>query len=653
MTASEQLFVTLLRSQTVQDRLFVHLSNADIGAVRAASSACCNLVTKTLFTRIHVTFTAATFTKPSRVAALGRIGHHVEHLTFHVPHSHATFLPPLIHPLTGQEICFLYSPHTSMSSVMTRPKYANTELGEILTQQYPPLFHAATNVPSFIHALQMVPNMRHLTIYCPGQDPAERYRRSVVDYALISMRIAVERAPLTKLNKLSLSFLHPAAFTYLRHAQGFGCVPSAARRWRQIKKLQISVEAWDFYGPSPGLDLLKTMDDYIRYFAPTLEKFTFAWVGSKGPCPVALSADPLFAPPRSSKKLFHEVTSPMSPLPTRPSRSPIHFPVLRYLEIRKATMNAPQLSALINSHRETVKEFDFRNVVLINRGSWDEALAPLSGDRSWSRTSLVAASECTIVSDDSFDDLPSPSAAAAAASKELLDVDLGGLAISDEESEVIEAACESVAAAEDDDLSISTKLKKKRVRRRRHGRSHHDKDQDRRTSEPRPSMSSSSSSFRLRSPFRPRSKPSFESEPPPPPTPIPKSIITAPMLASDPRPVLLQPTVYNPSALSAPDEGISSVQRNIEREEAHRRLAEDAVARVRALQRAKEAVLSKLSREFCSKRNGGGGVSACRLVAGAQAGGGGGDGHGREVLMDDRGSLESRSTLVPLFFSRS
>lgn len=649
MTVSEQLVLTLLRCQTIQDSLFSHLSNADVCAVRGASSACCNLVTKALFTRIHVTFTAATFTKPSRVAALGRIGHHVEHLTFHVPHSDATFLAPLIHPLTGQEICFLYSPHTSMGSVMTRPKYANTELGEILTQQYPPLFHAATNVPSFIHALNRVPNMRHLTIHCPGQDPAERYRRSVVDYALISMRIAVERAHLNRLNKLSLSSLHPAAFTYLRHAQGFGCVPSAARRWRQIRKLQISVEAWDFYGPSPGLDLLKTIDDYIRYFAPTLEKFTFAWVGFKGPCPVALSADPLFAPPRSSQKLFHEVTSPMSPLPIPPSRSPIHFPVLRYLEIRQATMNAPQLSALINAHRDTVKEFDFRNVVLVNHGSWDEALAPISRDKSWSQTSFVAASECNVLSDDGFDDLPSPSAAAAAATQELLNLDLGGLAFSDEESDVIEAACESLAAAEDDDLSITTTLKKKRIRRRRHR--HHHKDKEGGTSQPRPSTSTSSSSFRLRSPFRPRSRLSFESESRPPTTPIPRSIITAPMLA-EPQPVLLQPTVYNPSAGPALDQGISSVQRNIEQEEAHRHLAEDAVARVHALQRAKEAVLSKLGREFCSKRYGGGGGSGCWLQARTQAGGGG-RGHGREVLLADRGSLGSRSTLVPLFFSRS
>ena len=66
------------------------------------------------------------------------------------------------------------------------------------------------------------------------------------------------------------------------------------------------------------LDHLKMIDDYIRTFSECLEKFTFTWLGRKGPCPVSLAADPLFAPPRSSRKLFNEVTSPMSPLPPAP-----------------------------------------------------------------------------------------------------------------------------------------------------------------------------------------------------------------------------------------------------------------------------------------------------------------------------------------------
>lgn len=644
MASAEQLFVALLRSDRIAARLAARLPTASLCAVRAASSACCNLLTKRLFTRLHLTFTAAALTRPGRAAALARVGHHVEHLTFYMPHSEATFLPPLVHPATGREVCFLYSPHTSVGSARARPKYADAALGEMLTQQYPPLFHAATNVPSFIGALRQMPNLRHLTIRCPGQDPRERYRRDVVDYALISLRIAVERAPLTKLAKLSLSSLHPAAFGYLRHVPGIGCVPSAARRWRQIEKLSISVEAWDFYGPSPGLDHLKIIDDYVRLFAPSLDKFAFAWVGPRGPCPIALAADPLFAPPRAARKLFHEVTSPMSPLPTPPARAPIHFPRLRRLQVRNASMNAPQLSALINAHRATVREFDFDNVVLRDRGSWGDALAPLSRDDAWARSSVLAETPGGhgFVASDGGEELPSPSAAVAAAGRELLDMDLGGLGSGDGERDVVEGLS-GAAAASEEAASITTRFKKKRVRRRRR-RHHGDEDDRHEASERRPSTSSSSSSPR-RKPSRPRPEPDAAS----PPAPIPQSTITAPILRPDPHPVLLQPTVYDPSARRAPGHGISGVQRNVELEEAHRLLAEDAAARVSALQKAKAAVLSKLSRELCGKRRGAAAdaVAACRLMAAREFGG-----CGREVL-EDRRARESRSALVPLMFSRS
>lgn len=653
-SSTEQLFTTLLRSDRFNDHLFPYLSTADACAIRTTSSACCNLVTKRLFTRIRVSFSANTFTKQSRLAALSRIGHHIEHLTFYLPHTEATFLPPLIHPLTGNEISFLYTPHTSMGSVLTRPKYANTELGEILTQQYPPLFHAATNVPSFINAFKSLTSMRHLTIRCPGQDPKERYRRNIVDYALISLRIALERAPMEKLNKLSLSSLHPSAFNYLRYVPGFGCVPSAARRWRQIRKLHISVEAWDFYGPSPGLDHLKVLDGYIRNLAPSLEKLSFTWLGRKGPCPVALSADPLFAPPKNSKKLFHEVTSPMSPLPTLPMRRPMHFPKLRYLQIRNATMNAPQLKDLITSHRATVREYDFESVVLANNGNWDEALSPLDMDEAWSRSSLTTSSEFSLVTNDSSEDLPSPSAAVEAASRELLDLDLGDCGFSDEEKEIIEGLSEEVAAAREARTSFTTNLKRRRVRRRR--RKHRsdveaDGYNDQVPEEPVPfSPHRRKTSWPSLKP----SKASFESEIPRPPTPVPESTITAPILSSKPHPVLLQPTVYDPSTRhqACPDEGISTVQRNIEQEEAHRRLAEDATARTSALRKAKAAVLTKLSREFCGAKRSGLGrtadaVAACRLMAGREFGG-----CGVEVVEDRRG-LESQSVLVPLMFSRA
>ncbi|WQF88998.1 hypothetical protein CDEST_14012 [Colletotrichum destructivum] len=645
------------------------LPKRDLASLRLASSACCNIATKPLFKRIRVTFSANTFTKQSRIQALARVGHHVEHLHFHFAHSDATFLPPLVHPTTGREICFLYTPHTSMASVLARPKYANTELGEILTQQYPPLFHAATNVPSFINAMRYLVNVRHLTIRCPGQDPQERYRRDIVDYAIMSLRIAVERAPLERLEKLSLSGMHPSAFNYLRHVPGFGAVPSAGRRWKQVRKLNISVEAWDFYGPSPGLDHLKVLDDYIRQFSGTLEKFHFTWLGPKGPCPIALSADPLFAPPRQNRKLFNEVTSPMSPLPPAPGRKPMHFPRLRYMQVRNATMTAGQLSDLVDAHQKTVKEYDFDNVVLINGGDWDEALAPLmesagSSSDIWSQHSRSNSGEADSLHsaepshDD--DDLPSPSAAAAAATRELLDFDLGSELYVDEEYDPYEGLDEDLAsdlaAAKEASTSFSTVLKKKRVhRRRKHrkddggGGSHNNNGKE----------GFSWRHHRSRSHERHRKHKHHREHPPVPEeddafrpsTPVP--VITAPIQDTSPHPVLLQPAVYDPNAnrLSGPEEGISSVQRNMEQEEAHRMLAEDAAMRVSALRKAKAAVLMKLSKEFTRK--------------GTPAPVAGGDNCGLQmrlreglfgksfvsVLPDDR-TMSSQSALVPLMVMR-
>ncbi|KAH8671270.1 hypothetical protein BX600DRAFT_243579 [Xylariales sp. PMI_506] len=479
MAAIPQAFYCLWQDENIREKLFELLRKEDISNVRLASSACCNLVTKRLFLRTHLTFNANTFTKQSRVQALSRIGHHIEHLTFYFPHSDATFLPPLIHPETGREISFLYKPHTSMASVLERPKFANGELGEILTQQYPPLFHAASNVPSFIHAMKHLPNMRHLTIKTPGQDSKERYRRDIVDYALISLRVSLERAPLKKLKKLSLSSVHPSAFIYLRHVPGFGCMPSASRRWKQIRKLQISVDSWDFYGSSPGLDHLKIIDDYIRNFSECLEKFTFTWLGRKGPCPLSLAADPLFAPPRSSQKLFNEVTSPMSPLPPAPARKPIKFAKLRYMAVRNATMNAPQVAALVADHQHSVREFDFENVVLISNGNWDEALAPLTEQSSrsehWSRYSTGTISDVgSVHSAQTLDDVTSPSAAVAAVSHELMGLDLGDDVVEHREhqndEEVDYELPSDLEAARQASVSFPNKLKKRRITKRRRRR---------------------------------------------------------------------------------------------------------------------------------------------------------------------------------------
>ncbi|KAI0110915.1 hypothetical protein GGR51DRAFT_547563 [Nemania sp. FL0031] len=679
MAAGPQLFYCLWQESRIRDALFEELSKEDICNVRLASSACCNLVTKRLFLRTHLTFTPNSFTRQTRIQALSRIGHYIEHLTFYLPHSNATFLPPLVHPQSGREISFLYTPHTSMGSVLERPKFANEGLGEILTSQYPPLFHAASNVPSFINAMKHLINIRHLTIKTPGQDPSERYRRDIVDYALISLRVAIERAPMKKLNKLSLC-VHPSAFLYLRSVQGFGCSPSAGRRWRQIRKMSINVDSWDFYGPSPGLDHLKIIQDYLNNFSTSLEKLSFTWHGRKGPCPIALAADPLFAPPRNSLKLFREVTSPMSPLPPVPPRKPVVFRKARYLAIRNTTMNAAQVADLVASHQNCVREFDFENSVLISDGNWDDALAPLMKNNPrggyWTRHSMATVTEITSVrSPKRLQDVyeSEPSAAVAAVARNLYNIDVDGVDGVVEYEEPAERASveldSDVEAARQASLSYTNKIKKRTVTKRRRKRKpgherredkgehrhHHHRGRQHRGRHRQGSHGSLEEPHEHsnKSPKRPREPPQLSTPPQPPfgglfgevdsvystdsrrlfgeitpplsrsrsgsepdlshspsddpdsgddyfrpqtPT-TPEMKISAPIMDTSPKmPTLLQPTVYDPTADLCSE--ITAVQRDIEAEEKHRLVAEDAEMQTSALRRAKELVLTRLGKEF-------------------------------------------------------
>jgi hypothetical protein len=345
------------------------------------------------------------------------------------------------------------------------------------------------------------------------------------------------------------------------------------------------------------------------------------------------------------------------------------FPKLKYLQIKNASMQAAQLREIIERHRDIVREFDFREVVLLNRGDWDEALSPL--EDGWSRRPVsVSSSErsgytgSTVVDDD-HSDLPSPSAAVEAASRELMDI----AGFSDEERSTlssygttpsdVEPAREETDGVE----SVSTNVRRRRRRRRRH----HVEEEETihrskislsslsfRSKSSQPKLRPSQSSLKSQKPRHQPSGASLQSVHPRPPSPIIDTAITLPILNNGSQPVLLQPTVYNPAALG--EEDISPVQRNLEQEARHTLFAQDASARCSALRKAKAAVLQKLSSEFCvsaAKRTyygGGGAVAACRMMT-----------INRndprpcavEVLEDRRGLDRGGSIMVPLMFSRA
>lgn len=159
-SSSSPVFLHLWRNEGIRSVLLSHLDTSSKCALRLTAAECCDLTTQSLFARTRLTFTPSALTRPSRtlhtvpvhilflmcsywlvllgLEALSRIGPSIESLVFSFPHTADTFLPPLLNPITGREVNFLYAPHTTAISVIQRPKYGSPELGDLLTQQYPP-----------------------------------------------------------------------------------------------------------------------------------------------------------------------------------------------------------------------------------------------------------------------------------------------------------------------------------------------------------------------------------------------------------------------------------------------------------------------------------------------------------------------------------
>jgi hypothetical protein len=344
------------------------LKNVDHQTLPALRLVCHNFASAAaphLFRELAVTFKAGSFSKPGRMSVLRRVGKHARSLTFRVPHSAESFLPPLLHPLTGEQLAFNYVPRLDAPARSKEPKYGSWEMTDMLIRQYPPIFHAATNIPSFIRAFSAMPGLEHVSIHSPDQNMVSRYRKSTADYALVSLRIAMERAPLAALSSISLHGIHPSALLNLQPVLSYGSSPNSCRRWTQIRRLSMELDGTPFtYSNSD--DHLRVVQAYMRAFATSLTDLSFSWTGAaKGPSP--LTSEP------SVCRALELRARPTSPKPLR-------FFNLQRMTLENAAMDAEQVAAFIASHHRTLVEFSFEDVSLRN-GDWASTLEPLRAMR--------------------------------------------------------------------------------------------------------------------------------------------------------------------------------------------------------------------------------------------------------------------------------
>ena len=365
MCSGSPTFLRFWFADNVRNSLLSQLDKKTLGAMRLVCHDFKARAAPHLFEDIKVNFSARTFTKTGNAMALERIGHHVKTFNFNMPHSQETFLPPLLDPMTGEQRSFVYTPQvrSSRTKEERKPKYGDWETTELVIQQYPPIFHAATNITSFVRAFRSLPNLKHLKVSCPGQEESHRYRRSAVDYALISLRIAIERSLLPMFDTLSLLSVHPAALHDLQPLCGLGSTPNSGRRWLQVQNLNIEMSSFPFDVAS-RTEHLRILHAYLRTFSASLTYLAFKWLGSKGPSPLSLD----------SEQILSADVSPPSPRlsdsPTRPrTPKPLRFPQLEYMRLEFAVMDSFQISTFIQNHRHTLQEFIFEDIKL-RSGDW-------------------------------------------------------------------------------------------------------------------------------------------------------------------------------------------------------------------------------------------------------------------------------------------
>ncbi|KAF3490603.1 uncharacterized protein GIQ15_00120 [Arthroderma uncinatum] len=359
-------FIRFWSTDLTRDAFLSHMSRDDLASLRLVCHDFSIYAEPLLFAELSVSFRSSTFTRPARMAALDRIGRHVKSLTLTIPHSPSTFLPPLLDPITGEEQTFIYTPQVyPSSSRLSGPKYGTWEMTDLLTKQYPPLFHAATNIPSFTRAFSALHALTKLTLSCPNQSAPHRYRRSVVDYALISLRCAIEHCPLPRLTSLSLLPMHPGALLYLRPTPvGIGTSPASCKRWRRITNLHIEMDSFP-YADGEATDHVRSLNSYIQCF-PHLHRLKFRWLGARGPSPISLSTEPCLA---RDKDQFSSA---------RPKRlNTLKFSSLHTLEIENVHVDASQVSLFIRDHLRSLREINF-DATTLRSGTWDDALAPLA-----------------------------------------------------------------------------------------------------------------------------------------------------------------------------------------------------------------------------------------------------------------------------------
>ncbi|KAF4547553.1 Hypothetical protein D9617_40g012930 [Elsinoe fawcettii] len=380
-------FLRFWHSNDCRENFLSLLDQKDLAKLRLVSLDLSTRLASRCFEDVTCSFRVNSL-KRSRVQALERIGRHVKTFRLVLPYTFEHVLPPLIDTETGEEKNFTYTPIRPTSSASNQsktrePKYGDWETTDLLVRQYPPLFHAAANSLSFAQALAALSGMSHLIVQGKGDAFHVRaHHRNVSDFALVSLRAALESATMHSLSRISLEDLPTSAMRYLKPSAAFAGTANTFDWCSQVEKIDASMRSMEERERDSSEQLLM-VQDYLRNFR-NLERLSFGWVDRQGRFPLSHQERRELRPSKSfrgARRPSHPALRqqlPASSIQTRQGET-ICFPHLVSLRLRNMTATSSDLQGLLRNNR-SVRDLDFEDVVL-QSGSWEEALRPLSGPR--------------------------------------------------------------------------------------------------------------------------------------------------------------------------------------------------------------------------------------------------------------------------------
>ena len=148
----------------------------------------------------------------------------------------------------------------------------------------------------WIYILSLFTNLKTLTLRVNGDSGWPGF--TDVEEMLVTLRIAIESANLTKLKTLCLAPIHAMGIIHLRWL-GMGAFgesgASGTSVWQSIDTLNMCILnplAAERLTEAQSIMFKKILYEYLRSFASTLRYLCFVWHGGDGPSPLTLHHRP-------------------------------------------------------------------------------------------------------------------------------------------------------------------------------------------------------------------------------------------------------------------------------------------------------------------------------------------------------------------------